>query len=401
MVSTRLFSALALLAVSVHADSLSTARAAWREDRPHEALRLVEPLLAASPDDASAVGLRGRIHFDLARFDEALADLARAAELEPETWGDLAREIECRVAFYRCEDAKVRELLPTFEASAWTEAYPYLLEPDGMRRHQLDGGRYVVYVDEALAERRGEVFAARMLELIYDAYSSVFPFEVDPRMVSRVYVFGKTSEYQRFSLRAVGSNKSSASGYFSPSTRILVIDADPERQATNEFGFCAEAIDTLFHEGFHQFVQLHVPQGMPDWLNEGMAEYFGPSTARGKRKLNVGVVVKHHPTRTTRYERIRETLRDHPGSVWSVERFMQQTDDDFDAEGRGLLNYAQAWSLVHFFVQGMGSKGRTLLKGYFSALREGRSPAEAYAETFGELDARKLDKAWRAYVLRL
>jgi len=269
-----------------------------------------------------------------------------------------------------------------------------------MKRHQLKKGHYVVYVDETLAETKGEVFTARMMELIYDAYSTVFPFDADERMISRVYVFGKTSEYQRFSTKAVGSNKSSASGYFSPSTRALVVDADPERMQTNPYGFTPDAIDTLFHEGFHQFVRLHVPQGFPDWLNEGLAEYFGPSTAHGKKKLNVGVVLKTHPTKVTRYERIRNTLRDHPGSVWSVERFMTMSDDDFDMEGRSLLNYAQSWSLVHFFVQGMGKKGRKLIKAYFTQLREGKTPDEAFKESFGELNMRKLDKAWRAYVMK-
>lgn len=381
------------------ADALDEAREAWKADRLQEALERITPLAEASPDDADTIGLRGRIYFDLGRFDESLVDMERAKELDAEVWGELASSMACRVAFFFADDAKARALLPTFEPGAVTQALPYLLDPPGLERFQLKKGRYVIYADATLRETKGEVFTARMMELIYDAYSSVFPFDVDERLISRVYVFGKTSTYLRFSQDAFGTDKSNAAGYYSPSTRVLVVNADPDGARPNDFGFTADAINTLFHEGFHQFVRFHIPQGVPDWFNEGLAEYFGPSVQSGRKKLKVGVVVKNDANFVTRYERIHGTLRDHPGSVWSVARFMRQTDEEFDFDGRRSLNYAQSWSIVHFLIDGMGKQGRKLVKSYFEVLKRGGTPDEAFRVSFGSLNLERFDKAWRAYVL--
>lgn len=381
------------------AEPLERAWEAWHENRLRDALARVEPLLAASPDHAETIALRGRIRFDLGQYDGAVADLDRAAELEPEEWRDLARSVACRVAFFRADDAKVRELLPTFERGEVTRALPYLIEPPRLERYQQRKGRYVIYADEALRAHKGEVYAARVMELIYEAYSKVFPFPVDARLISRVYVFGDHQEYLRFSREAFEDDASDAAGYFSLTTRVLVVDADPQGAPANEHGFSADAVDTLFHEGFHQFVSLHVPQGLPLWFDEGLAEYFGPSTPRGARQLNVGVVLKKDPGVETRYERIIAGLRDR--EVWPLARFLRQREEEFSSDRRSSLNYAQSWSLMHFLIHGMGAKGKRLIKDFFKVLRDGGTEEEAFAATFGKADLDALDAAWRKYVLGL
>ena len=70
-------------------------------------------------------------------------------------------------------------------------------------------------------------------------------------------------------------------------------------------------------------------------------------------------------------------------------------------EQRELVNYAQGWSFAHFLLHGMGKKGKKLLKGYFLALKAGRTREDAHAATFGRMDLRKLEAAWVAYVKRL
>lgn len=388
------------LAAPAAAGALEDAEKAYEEDRLEEALRLSQAAVEAAPADADAVGLLGRVLFALGRHDEAIERAARAAELDPEVWGNLGKSTACRVAFFRAADDEVRRLLPTFESGAVTKHLEFLMNPTGLVRHQERGGHYIVYADETLQGRKGHEWAGKMMELIYEAYSTVFPFEVDERLVSRVYVFGGAGTYNRFNA-SLETDQSDASGYFAPSTRILVVDAAPDDGETvNPAGFSDGAIDTLFHEGFHQFVHLHVPQDIAMWFNEGMAEYFGPSTPRGRKALNVGVVLKTHPTRTTRYERLMAGLRGEGGNrVLPLRQLLTQGPD---AEF-GLMEYAQSWSFIHFLLHApsMGAKGKKLLKDYFLAVKGGKTDAEAHALTFGALDLEKLDAAWRAYVLGL
>ena len=52
-------------------------------------------------------------------------------------------------------------------------------------------------------------------------------------------------------------------------------------------------------------------------------------------------------------------------------------------------------------LNGMGKRGRKLVKDYFQVLREGRTPEEAHARTFGKLDLDKLEQRWKTYINKL
>lgn len=391
--------AVLLLVLPARADTLEDARTAFDQNRLKDALALAERAVQEKSDDPDAAGIRGKILFELGRHDEALTHIRRAAELDAEVWGNLAASMACRVAFFRGQDDEVKRLLPTFEQGVITKHLPYLMAPEGLTRHQERKGHYIVYVDEALRAKKGHEWLGKMMELIYEAYSKVFPFPVDEALVSRVYVFGSNSGYREFN-RRLEDDEDGAAGYYDPVTRILVVDAQPEDgEPANPQGFTSDAINTLFHEGFHQFMALHVPQGAPLWFDEGLAEYFGPSTPQGKKALNVGVVQKRDPNRVTRYERIVEALRGGSG-VRSLRELMTR---DFDGEAFGVMEYAQSWSFIHFLLHapGLGNKGKQLLKDYFFALKEGGTPAQAFTASFADVELGDLEKAWRAYVLGL
>ena len=85
-----------------------------------------------------------------------------------------------------------------------------------------------------------------------------------------------------------------------------------------------------------------------------------------------------------------------------LREFLQQTNKQFrESADRKKINYAQAWSVVHFLLQGMGKKGKKAAKSYFLALKAGKTRAEAFEESFGKLNLDKVDMAWRRYVTRL
>jgi len=64
------------------------------------------------------------------------------------------------------------------------------------------------------------------------------------------------------------------------------------------------------------------------------------------------------------------------------------------------LQYAQAWSMVHFFMHAKGGKYKPLLERYLKVLKETRSTAEARA-VFPTADLPAMQREWVSYVKSL
>lgn len=388
---------------SCFADDTKTARKHYNNNELHKALKMTEKLVKEKPADADRVGLLARIQYEMGQFDSARENIRKAAKLDKEIWGDLANSYEARIEFFFGNDAESKKYCAKLDSDSWVKKrLPMLMAPPGLDRSESKKKRYVIYTTKGL-RKGGKKFCQKVMDTVYDAYSKVFPFKKDKRIKSRVYIFDNTNEYNRFNALR-GRDNSTAAGFFAPSTRILVINADPRGAKVNSYGFCKDAIDTMFHEGFHQFINIWVPH-IPDWFNEGVAEYFGPSEYIGRGKLRVGVVVKDGEGFVTRYDRIKRAITSHdPVAPLTLESFMSVRNTKFGGgTDRSRVNYAQAWSFIHFLLhsKAMGTKGKKLIKKYFTILKEGKTAKEAHAETFGKLNLKKMEKAWQAYVLSL
>src|SRR5262249_55046663 len=154
-------------------------------------------------------------------------------------------------------------------------------------------------LDQALSPTEGVKTCGKLMDTIARAYAAVFPQAKDEQIVHRVYLFAAREDFDSFS-ESLGEGGSGAAGYYMPDTPILVVDAEPgdgQKELLSD-----DAKDTMFHEGFHQFIRFCVPD-VPTWFDEGLAEYFGPSRLAGKGELEIGVVKKTDPDGgTTRYE---------------------------------------------------------------------------------------------------
>ena len=62
------------------------------------------------------------------------------------------------------------------------------------------------------------------------------------------------------------------------------------------------------------------------------------------------------------------------------------------------FKYAQAWSMIHFFLHGEKGRWRGLLGEYVRKLGGGASAQEAFAVTFGKEDLRAMEAAWLGHV---
>jgi hypothetical protein len=399
-----LVSAAVLHGWSASAESIAEAEELLKKGQYFKALSITRKLHKARPDDVSAVGLLGEIYFELGQFEKARPLIDKAEKLDEEVWGDLCRSMRARIEFFYGRDARAQVILKTLEKDWVTRELPVLMKPTGLSCKKSKKGHYFVYLDEPLENKRGQVFANRLMETMHSAYSKVFPFKKNSKVIYRVYIFSATQRFNAFSKQLGGPGEGPSAGYFLPSTRALVINADARGSETNKYGFSADAIDTILHEGFHQFIHMFIPH-LPMWFDEGLAEYFGPSRFIGKGKLKIGVVLKHDKGGfETRFEVIKGAIEEGiPLAPWSLKKFMSEDNKDFTSGDRSQVNYAQAWSLIHFLFhsKSFGKKGKKLIKQYFKILRTGKSPAEAHKETFAKLNLEKLEMAWKQYVLNL
>jgi hypothetical protein len=399
--SWALVSALTLLCGVVRAGDYERAEALLDANKLAEAREAIEAYVKAEPKLASGHVLFGQVLLRFCELEAAKAQFEVAIELAPDEWGSVSKSYLAEIAFFHGQDARARELLEELPKKEQQPEILHILGPSlKLKTTRSKKGHYLVYTDAALRTKKGDVYAALMLELIFEAYSKVFPWKTDPKLVNRVFVFSTTASFNRFN-RAIGDDESDAAGLYLPGCRLLIINADPGGASANAYGFTDDVIDTLFHEAFHQFMHLHVDDA-PVWFDEGLADYFGPSKQVKKRKLVVGVVSRSS-TLVTRFERIQDVVNGRDDyAATPLGEFLLLDTKGFRGD-RELVHYAQGWSLIHFLLHGksMGKKGRKLVKGYFNALKQGRTREEAHAETFGGIDLEKLEQAWSAYVKRL
>jgi tetratricopeptide (TPR) repeat protein len=360
--------------------------------RYHRGLVLAQKAHEAQPDDTETNGVLGRALFRLNRFPEAREKLERCMELSPKTWGKYCRSYLARIAFYYGEDDTVKELVAGLKADHWVRrTLSRLIAPKGMKKRSTK--HYQVYTATAVDAQGGGKLGGQLLELIHKAYSKVFPFKTDKKRVHRVYLLASQQDLSRFATFVWQKGPVSSTGLFYGDQGALLLRTGLFAKEGAKQGFSEAGIRTLFHEAFHQFIDMHAPD-VPDWLNEGLAEYFETARQSSAKKLDIGIP---HPSRCRALRR-----NFGQGSLWKLKDFLKINYDQFHEDSHESLNYSEAWSLIHFFLHGpMKKKGRKLLKTYFTILREGRPWEEAHEETFGTIDLIKLEKAWIEYVNRL
>ncbi|MHC5209240.1 MAG: DUF1570 domain-containing protein [Planctomycetota bacterium] len=177
-----------------------------------------------------------------------------------------------------------------------------------------------------------------------------------------VYLFSGLSGYLGYAEALFGGTPYNTAGLYSPVLKQLLIWNLPDRDAM---------LRTVRHEGFHQYLDRMLPI-TPVWLNEGTAEYFETAALSGGR-VEHGAPVRAHILRLTAKK-----------AEWAtVDELIHMGRAEF--YGDSSRNYAQAWALVHFLLQGDRDE-RKLYMDYFEALLDGASQREAGDRVFGGVD---------------
>jgi hypothetical protein len=198
-----------------------------------------------------------------------------------------------------------------------------------------------------------------------------------------VVVFKDEASFSRFKpIDAAGRRRDRVAGYFLGSREGNYIVVPMHRNAARTFQY-------LFHEYTHSVVRQD-PRDVPEWLNEGLAEFY--STFRAMPREGRSIVGEPPPNRTPLLGRgellpLREVLAMDAGARLQADARRQQ------------LFYAQAWALVHFLNLGDDGRHRPGIARYLAAVQDGGSVEAAVATAFG-MPLETLERAAAAYARR-
>jgi hypothetical protein len=318
-----------------------------------DAMRAYDDAVAANPAYAHAYENRALLRASQEKFAEARDDIRHARELAPDN------------VLYRAIDAQLTLVL---EGPPWPQKFT------------CETANYVVYTDtdQALADEVG-----KHAELIRRLYTTLFPRPPHTRRKFPIIVFKDANEYHQ------NGGPRGAGGHFDPQFKQLFLFKYPNMEDT---------LLVLNHEGFHQFLDALLPDfHPPQWFNEGLADFFGPSQhVPASKDTEEGMRLRPNPWRLNTVQQMARA--DH---FVAFERLMTMSQQEMYEPRSAGQNYAEAWSIIYFLARCDDGAYFNYLKDYFNALRRGKDIKDAFKAAFGHADMDAMQRRWKEFTLGL
>ncbi len=244
---------------------------------------------------------------------------------------------------------------------------------------------YEVFTDVGEARARP---VAEHMDQVFDEYARRFKdFNVKNSQRVRLYLFGSRDAYYDY-LNTKGVNARNTAGLFFASTQEAGL-------ATYLNGHSpVQMFHVLQHEGFHQFAHLRIGSGLPQWANEGLAEYFGQAILV-KGKLRLGVAPE---------ERIESLKKEIAGNkAFAFDEILYLSNEAWnkivhDQPRRAGVMYDQAWAMAHFLIHGAKGKYAEPFGNFIKYAANGLQPRQAFSKAFGSGDTAPFEKSWKSYM---
>ena len=333
------------------------ARTLARDGDLEQALKVVTLALRERPDYPPSLSAKALVFFRRGELKETQRLLDLALALDP--WDDEIRAFRRNVTNVRRG--------PPWERSFKEETVNYRVLTD-------------------ISQARGRAYAEQ-LEVIREFYAEVFGVEGEVRAQrASVLIFDTEEGFQAYADLTTDDRVESLLGYYLPRyDQLLLYEGrdDATGEATRR---------VLYHEAFHQFIYPLI-KDLPYWVNEGLADYFSATLIENGSVVAKGGLLEARLADLRRHVAAR-------GRPLSPSGLIRETPGEFYS-GPVAVKYAQAWSMVHFFLQGKQADYSSRFETYLTALRKGGNPTEAYQAAFTGLDWKAFEKAWWEYVREL
>jgi tetratricopeptide (TPR) repeat protein len=133
------------------------------------------------------------------------------------------------------------------------------------------------------------------------------------------------------------------------------------------------AYEPIYHEYFHSVTLPYMP-GLPLWLAEGFADFYGNTVMMGKDAIlgraNGGLINELRGGRLIPLDVLFQV--DHSSPY-------------YNEQNKTSLFYAESWALVHYLMAGDKGAHRQLITNYLTALTKGADAVAAGRQAFGDL----------------
>ena len=139
----------------------------------------------------------------------------------------------------------------------------------------------------------------------------------------------------------------------------------------------------VYHEYTHAIMNLNF-RGLPIWLGEGLAEFFGNSTIHEK-DVEIGKISPYH-LQVLQQERL-----------IPIESLLLADAQSpyYNEQNRVSVFYAESWAIVHYLLLDPDARKRQLLFTFLSAWDASGNQLEAAQKAFGDL--KEFSKAMERY----
>ena len=225
---------------------------------------------------------------------------------------------------------------------------------------------------------------AAWLEFFHSAFARLVSRNViDQSVPTTVVLFRDEASFTPFKPLYQGQ-PANVAGFFQPGEDVnyIAISLDPGER---------DPFSTAFHEYVHLHLKDNVP-GVPLWLNEGLAEFYGTMQFSGGEAV-LGAPLAH-------YIRL---LREQEMLPLSTLFSIGTNSPHYNEQAKSGVFYGQSWALVHYLMLGGGNSGtngrQDQFKRFLQQVSRGDTPAKALEDSFG-MTVTAIESELRAYVRR-
>jgi tetratricopeptide (TPR) repeat protein len=141
---------------------------------------------------------------------------------------------------------------------------------------------------------------------------------------------------------------------------------------------------SLYHEYTHAYFRYNF-RGLPLWLDEGLAEYYGNTSIESK-EAGVGMA------NATQIRTLKENSFLPINQLVTIDR----TSPLYNTSEHSGIFYAESWALVHYLMVAPDVRGQDLINKYLHVLHATDDPIAAANQSFGDL--KKLSDELSAYI---
>jgi hypothetical protein len=217
---------------------------------------------------------------------------------------------------------------------------------------------------------------ASHMETLISRYQEIFE-DLHNKPKARVVVLKDKEQYIKYLVTQPGPVREKSLGI----TRGIDTSEGPVIEMVSYLQ--PDLFSVLSHEGFHQFLFLHMEGKAPVWLNEGLAQYF---ESVGKVKIKSKKKYSARAQAVIQSEKRKDLL------PW----LLNLGNDEFYREGDKA--YPLAWALVRYLAGQGGQAGiQPAFRKYMEDIRRGKPAIPAFRKRFGK-NLKATQKDWMHWI---